>query len=230
MAARELDLNVIGLSLARNSKEKSLEEIFLKSRDLIATSESHGFRISTLIIPEVLSDLSTDSFEQHLTEMQEIAQKLKKQNRNLEIFCETHDSLTTSSLSIFLTIQAVRRIPVENSSEGEKVKVQYFVDDGRHNSFRKVPRCVRHVKVSFVRRSASESEKLFASEIFGPSCDGDDIILDNVPLPELKNGDLICLRNVGSDTISARNNFNGFENCKVFHFMQRSELLAEQLC
>lgn len=223
LLAKELDLNVTGVALSRNSNWNNLtiEGIFYKAREVIDMAEQVGFNVETLIVPEVLEDLSLDNLASNLQKMKESCDYLLK-DKSLNIFWETFDAVTTPSLTIFMTIQAVRRLPIAGT---DQEKVQYFVNDGRHNSFRKVPRTVRHSTVNYVRRSAGSilgNSQLFPSEVFGPSCDGDDIIVSNVLMPELVNGDLIYLTNVGSDTTATRNDFNGFQNCQVFHFAQLS--------
>lgn len=222
LVAKQLDLNVTGVALSRNPKRDHLtvEEIFHKARELINMVEVFGFNVETLIVPEVLQDLSLDNLALNLQKMKE-SSDLLRQDKSLQIFCETYDAVTTSSLTIFMTIQAVRRLPIPGT---DQEKVQYFVDDGRHNSFRKVPRTVRHSSVNYLRRSAGSilgNSQVYPSEVFGPSCDGDDIIVSNVLMPELANGDWIYLTNVGSNTTSTRNDFYGFQNCKVFHFIHR---------
>lgn len=223
--AKEQQLNVIGITVTGNSNWSNLtgEEVLLKAKKLVELAESLGFQIEILTVPEVIEDLSVNSLVSNL-------QKLKNRSdeffsgKSIKIFCETHDSLTTSSLTLFATIQAVRRIKVKDTDEE---KVQYFIDDGRHNSFRKVPRTVRYSEVHFIRRNMQpilgNQPKLFPTEVFGPSCDGDDIVVSNVLMPELGNGDLIYLTNVGSDSISMRTSFNGFQNCQVQHFVNRRD-------
>lgn len=228
LTASELKLNVRGIALTKNVNWNyvTAEDVFYKAKELVLMAESLGFTIESLTVPEVITDLSVESLLTSLKGMHGLADiffpgKLS----SMKIYCETNDSLTTASLSIFLTIQAVRRI---KEVDGNGERMQYFVDDGRHNSFRKVPRTLRHSEVRFIRRTDVDRDNstLYNTEVFGPSCDGDDVVVANVRMPELSNGDLIYLTNVGSDTIATRTNFNGFLNCNSQYFVQRNDLIV----
>ena len=228
--SKELNLKITGITLTRNNKLKDnlpLEAVFKRAKELVMLAETVGFTIETLTIPEVIEDLSLDSLTEGLLKMQRLFEETFPDQPQLRLFCETYDSLTTASLTICVTIQAVRRIIDEASGEE---KVQYFVDDGQFNSFRKVPRCLRYSQVGYIRRGqlGVQGSRKYPTEVYGPSCDGNDLIVNNRPMPELSNGDLIYFTNVGSDTTSARTSFNGFLNCRSFHFMRRGNLDNER--
>lgn len=205
------------------------EEVFQLAKHMIDKAQALGFHIQSLTVPEInVGDLSVNALLCSLQQMKRVYEEMIRNHSEIQLICETHDLLTTTALTIFLTVQAVRRI---KSIETGEEKVQYFVDDGRHNSFRKVPRSVRYAIVDFVRRSPQrilQSDSPCLTEVFGPSCDGDDVVINDHPLPELNNGDLIYLKNVGSDTLATRTNFNGFQNCQCHYFMHRSHLATEQ--
>jgi diaminopimelate decarboxylase len=59
----------------------------------------------------------------------------------------------------------------------------------------------------------SESEgrpKLYASTVFGPTCDSIDVIARSVLLPKLTVGDWMYFQNMGAYTMAASSSFNGF--------------------
>lgn len=63
--------------------------------------------------------------------------------------------------------------------------------------------------------SGSDSEKdkeqnLYASTVFGPTCDSIDVISRSVLLPKLKIGDWLYFQNMGAYTMAAASSFNGF--------------------
>lgn len=228
--SKELNLKITGITLTRNNNLKdnlTLEAVFKKARELVTLAETVGFTIESLTIPEAIEDLSLSCLKDSLAKMQRLFEETFPNQPHLRLFCETYDSLTTAALTIFVTIQAVRRITDEETGEE---KVQYFVDDGQFNSFRKVPRCLRYSQVGYIRRGQSKvhGSREYPTEVFGPSCDGNDLIINDRPMPELSNGDLIYFSNVGSDTTATRTSFNGFLNCNSFHFMQRGDLDNER--
>ena len=67
-------------------------------------------------------------------------------------------------------------------------------------------------------QSQTESENaLFASTIFGPTCDSIDVIARSVLLPKLKVGDWLYFQNMGAYTSAAASTFNGFAPSEKFH-------------
>ena len=58
--------------------------------------------------------------------------------------------------------------------------------------------------------SSKERAKLFASTVFGPTCDSIDVIARSVLLPKLQVGDWMYFQNMGAYTMAAASAFNGF--------------------
>jgi ornithine decarboxylase len=54
------------------------------------------------------------------------------------------------------------------------------------------------------------SKELYASTVFGPTCDSIDVIARSVLLPRLKVGDWMYFQNMGAYTMAASSSFNGF--------------------
>jgi diaminopimelate decarboxylase len=63
----------------------------------------------------------------------------------------------------------------------------------------------------------SEERKLFASTVFGPTCDSIDVVARSVLLPKLKVGDFIYMNNMGAYTMAAASSFNGFVPTEKFY-------------
>lgn len=59
--------------------------------------------------------------------------------------------------------------------------------------------------------------ELFASTIFGPTCDSIDVIARSVLLPRLKVGDWLYFNNAGAYTMAAASSFNGFAPSERFY-------------
>jgi len=54
--------------------------------------------------------------------------------------------------------------------------------------------------------------------LFGPTCDGFDVILEKHMMPELEEGEWILWRNMGAYTSAAGCNFNGFPLAKKWYY------------
>lgn len=68
--------------------------------------------------------------------------------------------------------------------------------------------------------SSSDDEKprdLFASTVFGPTCDSIDVIARSVLLPKLTVGDWMYFQNMGAYTMAAASSFNGFQPSGRFY-------------
>jgi len=65
--------------------------------------------------------------------------------------------------------------------------------------------------------SGKEDRALFASTVFGPTCDSIDIIARSVLLPKLKVGDWMYFQNMGAYTMAAASAFNGFQPSERFY-------------
>mmetsp|Transcript_19593 Transcript_19593/g.36564 ORF Transcript_19593/g.36564 Transcript_19593/m.36564 type:complete len:513 (+) Transcript_19593:1903-3441(+) len=59
--------------------------------------------------------------------------------------------------------------------------------------------------------------ELFASTVFGPTCDSIDVIARSVLLPKLKVGDFLYMNNMGAYTMAAASAFNGFTPTERFY-------------
>jgi len=63
----------------------------------------------------------------------------------------------------------------------------------------------------------AQRRNLFASTIFGPTCDSIDVISRSVLLPQLNVGDWLYFQNMGAYTMAAASNFNGFDLSEKFY-------------
>jgi ornithine decarboxylase len=101
----------------------------------------------------------------------------------------------------------------------------YYVNDGVYGAFNNImfdhatvrPRVLRLSKHDIHKGESSGSDDenhgdhlLYASTVFGPTCDSIDVIARSVLLPKLKIGDWIYFQNMGAYTMAAASSFNGF--------------------
>jgi diaminopimelate decarboxylase len=62
-----------------------------------------------------------------------------------------------------------------------------------------------------------DDRSLYASTVFGPTCDSIDVIARSVLLPRLKVGDFLYFQNMGAYTMAAASAFNGFTPSEKFY-------------
>ncbi|GKY99228.1 hypothetical protein MPSEU_000878100 [Mayamaea pseudoterrestris] len=109
----------------------------------------------------------------------------------------------------------------------------YYINDGVYGAFNNImfdhascrPRVLRLNNIkegrfptgitgNFEDASSSdesdEGKSLYASTVFGPTCDSIDVIARSVLLPKLNVGDYLYFTNMGAYTMAAASSFNGF--------------------
>lgn len=65
--------------------------------------------------------------------------------------------------------------------------------------------------------SSEDAQPLYASTVFGPTCDSIDVIARSVLLPKLQIGDYLYFQNMGAYTMAASSCFNGFNPSERFY-------------
>ena len=72
---------------------------------------------------------------------------------------------------------------------------------------------------------SGQVERAYSSTLFGPTCDGLDTVLKDVPLPKLDIGDWIVFPMMGAYTISASSDFNGIKasDPAIFYVVSEEE-------
>jgi diaminopimelate decarboxylase len=118
----------------------------------------------------------------------------------------------------------------------------YYINDGVYGAFNNImfdhaivrPRVLRIADVTGaktevgLKRLDSDSDHssgynieerntLFASTVFGPTCDSIDVVARSVLLPKLKVGDFLYMNNMGAYTMAAASSFNGFVPTEKFY-------------
>jgi hypothetical protein len=134
----------------------------------------------------------------------------------------------------------------------------YYINDGVYSSFNNImfdhatvrPRQLKHIfdkRGHVVRESLDESgfhlleadddlngaasgdKNLYASTVFGPTCDSIDVIARSVLLPKLQIGDWLYFQNMGAYTSAAASSFNGFAPSERFYVCSVQPEYFEQL-
>mmetsp|Transcript_44385 Transcript_44385/g.78010 ORF Transcript_44385/g.78010 Transcript_44385/m.78010 type:complete len:489 (+) Transcript_44385:263-1729(+) len=109
--------------------------------------------------------------------------------------------------------------------DGDEPKFRYYLNDGLYGSFN----CLifDHAEV-FPELLDADWQKRPDRRccIFGPTCDGFDMIVKETTLPELDEGDWVLWRDMGAYTSAAASKFNGFPDAKVWYYAEHGSLPA----
>eukprot|EP00892_Ulva_mutabilis_P009325 jgi/Ulvmu1/6765/UM030_0101.1 len=109
----------------------------------------------------------------------------------------------------------------------------YYLTDGLHGSLAEIPSGRRSTKAHVMRSPAlprpSEAEcaARVPSTVFGPTLDGWDRILEDVPMPVLRRGDWLLLPDHGAYSTSLSTAFNGFAPSQARTFYTWSHTPAD---
>lgn len=95
-------------------------------------------------------------------------------------------------------------------------QVDYWISDGIYGSLNGIiydhtvpqPLPMHTVEPGRLERKA------FPTTLFGPTCDGADVIVKDYLLPELDMGDWIIFKNMGAYSVAGACDFNGFRVSK----------------
>lgn len=71
----------------------------------------------------------------------------------------------------------------------------------------------RMLDVTCPLRKQGHVQETMLSTVFGPTCDGLDVVLRDYPLPKLENGDWLVFPRMGAYTLCGASDFNGIHVC-----------------
>lgn len=98
----------------------------------------------------------------------------------------------------------------------------YYINDGVYASFN----CLfyDHAEVSpiLLGKDQTKDQTLFKSSIWGPTCDGLDLVIKECLLPELNTGDFMVYKNMGAYTCSGAVAFNGIPLARCIYVASTS--------
>merc|ERR1739848_500386 len=92
--------------------------------------------------------------------------------------------------------------------------VMYYINDGVYASFNCLFYDHSIVEPILLDNKCQKNDKLVKSSIWGPTCDGLDLINKEIYIPELKIGEFLVYKNMGAYTISGAVAFNGIPLAK----------------
>ncbi|XP_078729863.1 ornithine decarboxylase-like [Lampetra fluviatilis] len=112
---------------------------------------------------------------------------------------------------------------------GEPVYM-YYMNDGIFGSFNLVINGIEEV-VTETLKHVDPEEPVFESSLWGPTCDGQDCVMERTQLPEMHVGDWLLFRNMGAYSMAMFSEFNGFCQPKLYYVIRKTEwTLLTTLC
>lgn len=214
--ARELDLNVVGVSfhVGSGSSQKGVFRHALERARVVFDEGAHyGFKFSILDIGGGFPGWNGDgqvSFADHAGDINTCLAELFPAP-SVQILAEPGRFFAASTQALLTTVIAIG---------GSETQRRYYLNDGVYGSFNcliydhavvPVPDILREGRALVVE----ETQPTYKCTIFGPTCDGFDMISENITLPLLNLGDQLIFKNMGAYTSAASSTFNGFSHAQV---------------
>jgi len=111
----------------------------------------------------------------------------------------------------------------DSTSIDSSKSMMYYINDGVYASFN----CLfyDHAECTPVLLKGDQltnDSKLFKSSIWGPTCDGLDVVVKECYLPELSTGEFMVFKNMGAYTISGAVAFNGIPLARCIYVASTS--------
>jgi ornithine decarboxylase len=212
-SAKELDLNIIGISYHVGSGCRSanafVDAIHL-ARKAFDMALEYGFNMTLLDIGGGFNGniVDTPYFDEVAQLIRPVLDELFP---NTTLIAEPGRYFASAVMTLVSKVHSRRKY----SSEG-KEKFLYYIDEGLYGSFNcvifdhQVPKPIR------LNSSPDGESKEYESNIFGPTCDSLDLVTKDYLMPEMTVGEWLMFENMGAYTFSASTNFNGFRTSKIY--------------
>lgn len=145
-----------------------------------------------------------------------IAKRVVKQNEKDEMQTKEIFLKNNKNSSIYIDESNVSSAYDLNSVDSSK-SIMYYINDGVYASFN----CLFYDHAEcfpfIVKANNKKDEKIFKTSIWGPTCDGLDLVVKECFLPELQIGEYLIFKDMGAYTISGAVAFNGLPLAKCIY-------------
>jgi ornithine decarboxylase len=210
--AKTLKLNVVGFSFHIGSNCLSVENFYEAIHDCRKATDiakEIGIEISVIDIgggfPGVDTKIKFEDIAKRINDAMNDFFEEEIANESIKFISEPGRYFVTKSHILVLNVIG-KKIKIDEN--GTKVIV-YYLNDGLYGSFN----CLYydHATMTILPFNERDEKQYYKSILFGPSCDGGDVLINDIMLPELVIGESLYVENFGSYTISASSSFNGFK-------------------
>lgn len=230
--ARELGLDVIGVSFHVGSgctDPETYTQSISDARCVFDMGAELGYNMTLLDIGGGFpgSDDTKLKFEEITSVINPALDKYFPADSGVKIIAEPGRYYVASAYTLAVNIIAKKVVMDEQSASDEEDDgtndrtVMYYVNDGVYGSFNCILYDHAHVQPTLHKKPKSD-ERLYPCNIWGPTCDGLDRIVEHSTLPDLQVGDWLLFENMGAYTVAASSTFNGFQRPDIHYVMSRT--------
>lgn len=220
--ARELGLQVIGVSFhvgSGCSQRGAFRSALHRARAAFDEGAQLGFDMRLLDIGGGFPGWDEEgqaTFVDHALDIEALLAELFP-SPQVRVIAEPGRFFAATSQALLVNI-----ISVADTPQG----FRYYLNDGLYGSFN----CLLYDHASLpaptVLRGGlelpdSDAGPEFPCTLFGPTCDGFDVLAQNMMLPRLRPGDRLLFRDMGAYTSAAASRFNGFSTAQSLTYESR---------
>lgn len=239
-AAKEMGLNVVGVSFHVGSgcyDPTAFSAAIASARTVFDMGENAGYHFDLLDIGGGFPGQKTSkiSFEEICTPLRLALDMYFPETMGVRIIAEPGRFFVASAFTLAVNIIAKRVLSrddvegteQEDCSENKDLEPQfmYYVNDGVYGSFNCLLFDHATVEAELVYPEEYEGEMRYTSSIWGPTCDGIDVIKERTLMPELDSGEWLIFRDMGAYTMCAASEFNGMPKPRCYYVMHEHHWL-----
>lgn len=217
--AKELGLEVVGVSFhvgSGCSQPGAFRGALCRARAAFDEAERQGFQMKLLDIGGGFPGWDEEgkaTFADHAQDICDLLQELFP-SPEIQVIAEPGRFFAATAQAMLTTVVSVADAPTG---------YRYYLNDGLYGSFNCLLYDHASVPTPVVLRNGHalcdeqiEEPSRGPCTIFGPTCDGFDVITDSMCLPRLQAQDCLLFPNMGAYTSAASTCFNGFPPATAF--------------
>jgi len=220
--AMDRGLKVVGVSFhvgSGCSQAGAFRSALRRARDAFDEAERVGYEPRLLDIGGGFpgwDEENVATFADHAADISEVLQELFP-SPDVRVIAEPGRFFAATAQALLTTV-----VSVADAAEGDR----YYINDGLYGSFN----CLLFDHAEVPRATILRNGRLLPPDeegehskctVFGPTCDGFDVVSENMPMPRLKVGDRLLFRDMGAYTNAASTSFNGFAPADAFVYESR---------
>ncbi|XP_013392112.1 antizyme inhibitor 2 [Lingula anatina] len=138
---------------------------------------------------------------------------------NFEVIAEPGVYYVQSAFTLALRVIGKRVLRSATSAKVSEQSYFYYVNDGIHGSFCIIKSFMADKLVgNFHVLKDDVQMPVYQSTLWGPTLNPDDLLAQNIQLPELDIGDWLYVPNMGAYTIVLASSFYGIAPPELFYF------------
>ncbi|XP_077283474.1 ornithine decarboxylase 2-like [Arctopsyche grandis] len=214
-AAGRLNLNVVGISFHVGSgchDNTAHARGIAEARRLFNLGHQIGHEMNLLDIGGGFAGDVGTSIDDVAVQINTALDEHFPRGCNTRIISEPGRYFVASAFTLACSVHSARRV----RQLDDKMHTMYFMDNGRYASFAGL--AVNRLIINPMPLDVEESP-LIESSLWGPTCDGIDVVVKSMLLPRLSLPSWILFDSFGAYTTTTSTKFNGFGEPDEYVFM-----------